>query len=199
MIHSVIFIGNSNKHPDVVLTSLLFPLRHFQTGSGKYHSDRALRPSRGLRSAGGRSVQDNFKRIFFAKGVHALIDTIRANVDRLSGLKKDLALFALGKTCMSGKGGFGHFSSSTRYGKREDSPEEFKARFRKNAARINALVFDNGKECKAFRKDINEFLPEAKVDLAYFDPPYATEFSTTNYEKAYHFVEGLLTYWKRVD
>ena len=34
-----------------------------------------------------------------------------------------------------------------------------------------------------------------KADLAYFDPPYATEFSTTNYEQAYHFVEGLMTYW----
>jgi len=34
------------------------------------------------------------------------------------------------------------------------------------------------------------------VDLAYFAPPYATEFSTTNYEKAYHFVEGLMAYPK---
>jgi adenine-specific DNA methylase len=144
----------------------------------------------------GTFVRDNFKGIFFAKGVHGLIDTIRANIDRLSGFKKDIALFALGKTCMSGKGGFGHFSSSTRYGKREDSPEEFKDRLRKNVARINALVFDNGKECKASRKDINDFLPEAKADLAYFDPPYATEFSTTNYEKSYHFVEGLMTYWE---
>jgi adenine-specific DNA-methyltransferase len=143
----------------------------------------------------GTFVRDNFKGIFFAKGVHGLIDTIRANIDRLTGFKKDLALFALGKTCMSGKGGFGHFSSSTRYGKREDTPEEFKERFRKNVARINALVFDNGKECKAHRKDINDFLQNVKADLAYFDPPYATEFSTTNYEKAYHFVEGLMTYW----
>jgi len=143
----------------------------------------------------GAFVRDNFKGIFFAKGVHGLIDAIRANIDRLTGFKKDLALFALGKTCMSGKGGFGHFSSSTRYGKREDTPEEFKNRFRKNVARINALVFDNGKECKAHRKDVNEFLQGAKADLAYFDPPYATEFSTTNYEKAYHFVEGLMTYW----
>ncbi len=140
-------------------------------------------------------VQDNFKGIFFAKGVHALIDTLRANCDRLSGLKKDIALFALGKTCMSGKGGFGHFSSSTDYGKRQDSPEEFKKRFADNLARINALVFDNGKENKAFRQDINEMLPKMKADLAYFDPPYATEFSTTNYERAYHFVEGLMTYW----
>ena len=66
----------------------------------------------------GTFVRDNFKGIFFAKGVHGLIDNIRANADKLEGFKKDIALFALGKTCMSGKGGFGHFSSSTRYGKR---------------------------------------------------------------------------------
>ncbi len=76
----------------------------------------------------GSFVQDNFKGIFFAKGVHALIDTIRANCDKLSGFKKDIALFGLGKTCMSGKGGFGHFSSSTDYGRRQDTPDEFKDR-----------------------------------------------------------------------
>lgn len=143
----------------------------------------------------GTFVRDNFKGLFFADGVHKVIDTIRANADALSGFKKDIALFALGKTCMSGKGGFGHFSSSTDYGKRKDTPDEFKERFSDNVARINALVFDNGKECKTLRKDINEALADARVDLAYFDPPYATEFSTTNYEKAYHFVEGLMTYW----
>lgn len=40
-------------------------------------------------------MQDKFKGIFFAKGVHSLIDTRRANCDKLSGLKKDNALFAL--------------------------------------------------------------------------------------------------------
>lgn len=143
----------------------------------------------------GTFVRDKFKGIFFASGVHGVIDQVRANADKLEGFKKDIALFALGKTCMSGKGGFGHFSSSTDYGKRQDTPEEFRQRFADNIARINALIFDNGKECKASNKDINEVLPEAKVDLAYFDPPYATEFSTTNYEKSYHFVEGLMTYW----
>ena len=147
----------------------------------------------------GSFVQENFKGIFFAKGVHALIDTIRANCDKLSGFKKDIALFGLGKTCMSGKGGFGHFSSSTDYGRRQDTPDEFKDRLRKNLQRINALVFDNDKENKAYRQDINDLLPKAKADLAYFDPPYATEFSTTNYERAYHFVEGLMTYWEGLE
>ena len=173
-----------------------------------YHAARAIVENNSVRvsqeeldglladnAKAGTFVRDKFNGLFFADGVHKVIDTIRANADKLEGYKKDVALFALGKTCMSGKGGFGHFSSSTDYGKRQDTPEEFKSRFADNVARINALIFDNGKECKAYRKDINEILSDAKVDLAYFDPPYATEFSTTNYEKSYHLVEGLMTYW----
>ena len=138
-------------------------------------------------------VQDNFKGIFFPKGVHALIDSLRANCDDLSGYKKDIALFALGKTCTSGNGGFGHFTCS--YVKRQYTPDEFKKRLKANIERINALIFDNGKENKAYRGDVNEILPKVKADLAYFDPPYATEFSSINYEYFYHFVEGLMTYW----
>ncbi len=140
-------------------------------------------------------VQDNFKGIFFQKGVHAIIDSVRANCDDLSGYKKDIALFALGKACIGGTGGFGHFSSSTDYCKRQGTPDDFKKRLKKNLRRINALIFDNGKENRAYRGDVNEVLPKVRADLAYFDPPYATEFSTTNYEKTYHFVEGLMTYW----
>ncbi len=140
-------------------------------------------------------VRDTFKGIFFAQGVHGIIDNIRANCDSFKGYKKDIALFALGKTCLSGKGGFGHFSAATENGKRQDTPDEFTERLKGNIARINALIFDDGKPCKASREDVNAFLPKADVDLAYFDPPYATEFSTTNYERSYHFVEGLMTYW----
>lgn len=174
-----------------------------------YHAARAIIENSSVRitqeeldtlladnSKAGTFVRDNFKSLFFADGVHKVIDTVRANIDALSGFKKDIALFALGKACLGGKGGFGHFSSSTDYGKRQDTPDEFMERFAGNVARVNALVFDNDKECKACRKDINDILSESKVDLAYFDPPYATEFSTTNYEKNYHFVEGLMTYWE---
>jgi adenine-specific DNA-methyltransferase len=141
-------------------------------------------------------VRDNFKGIFFAEGVHAVIDQIRANCDDLAGYKKDIALFCLGKTCLGGKGGFGHFSASTVSSGHQDNPDEFRERFRKNAKRINGLIFDNGEENKAYRDDINQILPKVKADLAYFDPPYATEYSTTNYEKFYHFIEGLMTYWE---
>jgi adenine-specific DNA-methyltransferase len=144
----------------------------------------------------GTFVRDNFKGIFFAEGVHGVIDTIRSNCERLEGYKKDIALFALGKTCMSGKGGFGHFSASTSFGRRQDNPDEFRERMRGNIERINALVFDSGQACQAFCEEVGALLPRVKADLVYFDPPYATEFSTTNYEKSYHFIEGLMTYWK---
>ena len=149
----------------------------------------------------GDFVQETFRSKFFQSGVHLIIDNIRANINVLKGYKKDIALFALGKTCISGSGSYGHFASTSKgNGKRRaDTPKEFSERFRNNVIRINALVFDNGKDNKAFNKDILEVLPAAKVNLAYFDPPYATEFSTTNYETSYHFVEGLMTYWKNLE
>ena len=149
----------------------------------------------------GDFVQETFRGKFFQSGVHGIIDNIRLNIDGLQGYKKDIALFALGKTCISGSGSYGHFASTSKgSGNRHaDTPKAFTDRFRNNIVRINSLVFDNGKENKVFCKDILEVIPEAKVDLAYFDPPYATEYSTTNYEASYHFIEGLMTYWKGLE
>jgi len=146
-------------------------------------------------SDAGTFIQKNFHGIFFKNDVLALLDVLRANIDALSGTQKSMALFALGKTCMSG-GGFGHFSSSTKGGQRHYTVESFIEHYRDNLLRINALVFDNGKENKAFNGDILDTAPKVKADLVYFDPPYATQFSSTNYEKYYHFVEGLMDYWK---
>ena len=153
-------------------------------------------------SKAGNFVQETFRGKFFQTGVHALIDNIRANINALSGFKKDLALFTLGKTCTSAAGSFGHFQSANSRGGKDrspDTPKRFIERFRENFERINGLVFDNEQENKAYRKDILEIFDEVKVDLAYFDPPYATHFSVTNYENSYHFIEGLMTYWKGLE
>ncbi len=150
----------------------------------------------------GSFVQETFRGKFFQIGVHALIDNIRANIDALSGFKKDLALFMLGKTCISSAGSFGHFQSANNKGTKDrypDTPKEFIERFKQNVERINGLVFNNEQDNKAYRKDILDIFDEVKVDLAYFDPPYATQFSTTNYETSYHFIEGLMTYWKGLE
>lgn len=146
-------------------------------------------------SDAGDFIRKNFKGIFFKDETLTLLDHLRANIDALSGVKKSIALFAFGKTCISG-GGFGHFNTTTEEGKRHYTPDTFIEYYRQNLYRINALIFDNGKENKAHRGDIVDIAPKVKADLVYFDPPYATQFSTTHYEKAYHFVEGLMTYWK---
>jgi len=142
-------------------------------------------------------VRKHFKGIYFEPGVHAVIDTIRSNIDStgLGGYKRDIALFALGKACITGKGGFGHFGTTKKQEGRADNPKGFKERFAANCRRINALVFKGERPCKAHQGDTRKILPGLKADAAYFDPPYATQFSQTNYERAYHFVEGLMTWW----
>ena len=143
----------------------------------------------------GTFVRDNFKGLFFGRGVHSLIDQFRANCNLLIGYKKDIALFALGKTCISSTCGFGHFASTTSSIRPFCHPNEFKERFKSNLYNINSLVFDNGRSNKAINMDVIDAIPKVKTDMIFFDPPYATEFSATNYEKLYHFVEGLMVYW----
>ncbi|MDP8237862.1 MAG: DNA adenine methylase, partial [Candidatus Hatepunaea meridiana] len=124
----------------------------------------------------GDFVQETFRGKFFQSGVHQIIDNIRANIDDVKGYKKDIALFALGKTCISAAGSYGHFGSASRGGgnRRADTPKGFTERFNGTITRINALLFDNDKEYRAFNKDILDIFSDVKVDLAYFDPPYAT-------------------------
>jgi len=156
-----------------------------------YHTARAIIENRSVRVTDGELdalvaenpkagdfVQRTFKGIYFSAGIHRVIDHIRANINALSGFKKDIALFALGKTCITGS--FGHFSSTTEAAKRKYTPERFQP-------------------CRALNKDVLAAVAEAKVDLAYFDPPYATQFSTTNYERIYHFIEGLMVYWEGLE
>lgn len=144
----------------------------------------------------GTFVRDTFKGLYFGKGVHSLIDQYRANCDFFDGYKKDIALFALGATCISSTCGFGNFTATSSDNKPLCIPSEFKERFRLNMQKVNSLVFDNGRPNRAMRMDVKDALPLVQTDMIFFDTPYATEFSVTNYEKSYHFVEGLMTYWK---
>jgi len=147
-------------------------------------------------------VQDNFSDKFFAPDIHKVIDIIRFNIDylELKEYQRNIALFALGKTCITNNSSFGHFSSSIYHtdwgGRNHHKASEFIKSFKNNVKTINSLVFDNGIPCKSYNDDINNIIKNVNVDLAYFDPPYATQFSTTNYEKNYHFVEGLIDLWK---
>ena len=144
-------------------------------------------------------VAENFQDLYFNEGVHAVIDQLRANIEGLESYRKDIALFALGKTCITGTT-FGHFNSTQKFeGKRADSPDSFKSRFVANCKNINSLVVDTGQEHKAIKGDIREMAKEVEADLAYFDPPYATEFTAKSYAEYYHFVEGLMINWQGIE
>ncbi len=146
----------------------------------------------------GTYVYDNYKQMYFHKGVHQRIDLIRANIENLKGYKRDIALFALGRACMQATD-HGHFSSRKPDSRSIFNADEFDKAFRKFATKISMLVFDNGQENKALVGDIEKVLPQVQADLVYFDPPYATQFSAANYTAMYHFVEGLMTYWQGME
>jgi len=154
-------------------------------------------------------IKKTFGNVYFTPSVLNELDSLRFNIDKLKGYKKDIALFGLGKTVTQAQK-FGNFQVTKhtpvvkKYAKPLSKiPNRFDEKFKENIYQINDLVFDNGKQNKAYREDVDKvvkrlFRKKAKKDktLAYFDPHYVTQFSNTNYEKHQHFVEGLMSYWK---
>ena len=156
----------------------------------------------------GSFCVDQFHGYYFTKPILRFLDSAWANIQYLKGYKHDLALTALGWT-VTGKAKFGQFSRSkkgltgpvrnpeNRQTSLTNIPlSDFAARFRVNLKRVNRLVFDNGQENKAIRKDALEALKTEACDLVYADPPYITQFGTNDYERNLHFVEGLMTMWE---
>ena len=138
----------------------------------------------------GDFVQKHYKGKFWKKGVHKTIDEVRENIDALKGFKKDIALAALGGTMLSARGWFPQFTTS-KVADGGYSPEMFKSRLSEVIRRLNEMVFE-GPACEAHNKDVREFLPKVQADLAYFDPPYVTEFSAANYSVNYHVIEAVM-------
>jgi len=56
----------------------------------------------------------------------------------------------------------------------------------------NRLIFDNGKENKVMQGDTIELVKDIKVDLVYWDPPYAD--ASNDYEATYRLLEYFVTY-----
>ncbi len=159
----------------------------------------------------GTFCVDNFYGYYFTKPILQFLDQAWANIQHLSGYKKDLALTALGWTVV-GKAKFGQFSRSKK-GLRGPASNltgrqtsltniplaDFTKLFRLHLARANRLVFDNGKDNKATRLDAVKALKSNECDLVYADPPYITQFGSNDYESNLHFVEGLMTMWDGKD
>jgi adenine-specific DNA-methyltransferase len=165
----------------------------------------------------GTFIVDNFSGYYYTKRVLSWLDQVWANIQKLSGYKKDLALGALGNT-VKAKSLYGQFHRSkinlkAELGTEADAEMEADAggfkesqltsipissmveSFKRYANQLNRLVFDNGQECKAFHGDAVEAVRKYGADVLYLDPPYITEFSNNDYEYSLHFVEGLMNRW----
>jgi len=150
----------------------------------------------------GTFVQDKFNGIFFTPDDLAFIDLVW---ERIAGLatseKKDLAIAALIRACMKKqpRGVFtvGNLPNGViRYDDgRRDVRLSIRDHFREQAKVLNGLVFDNGAQCTAEKRDALESISR-RFDLVYFDPPYVPRSDDNCYVKRYHFLEGLATYWK---
>jgi len=171
-------------------------------------SDEDIESLFAANAGAGDFCEKHFHGYYFTRPILHFLDVAWANIQKLSGYKKDLALAALGWTVV-GKAKFGQFSRSKKgLTGPVSNPEgrqtsltniplsDFEHRFRLNLARINKLVFDNGQENKATRLDAVEAVRKTNCDLVYADPPYITHFGTNDYEMNLHFVEGLMTMWK---
>ncbi len=142
---------------------------------------------RGAGRDAGTFIVDHFYG-YYTKPVLHWLDQVWANIQKLPGYKKDLALAALGNT-VKAKSAFGQFSRSKMNRKADleavasleqsqlSNPplSKFIESFKRSVRQLNNLVFDNGKECKAFNLDAAEAVRRYGADVLYLDPPYVTD------------------------
>ena len=144
-------------------------------------------------------VSDTFKGLYFSDEDNSFIDTIRSNIQKLSGkTKQDLAMSALIRACLK-KRPRGIFTyTGLRYDDgRRDLKLSLKEQFLNAIDQINNAVFNNNQKNSARLGDAME--SRQKADLVYIDPPYYSPLSDNEYVRRYHFLEGLARNWDGVE
>lgn len=151
--------------------------------------------------APGRSswtfIQHTFKDIFYTPEDLQFLDRISSNIARVEQpYARALAYAALIRSCLK-KQPRGVFTfSGNRYNDgRRDLRLSIEEHFHEQVELFNRIVFSNGKRNTATRSDVFA-LSTRGIDLVYLDPPYVPRSDDNCYVKRYHFLEGLVTYWK---
>jgi len=152
-------------------------------------------------------IRDTFKDIYYTDEENKWLDIVVQNIRRMDDLyKKALAYYALFQACLV-KRPFNLFHRRNLYlrfadvkrtfGNKVTWDRPFEEHFVDFVNEINYLVYDNGKENKAYNLDVFEI--EGDIDLVYIDPPYTSSKGVSvDYLSFYHFLEGLADYenWK---
>jgi adenine-specific DNA methylase len=155
-------------------------------------------------------IQEKFKDIFYYDDENAWLDMAVTNIRTLKPLKRAVAFTALFQACII-KRPYNLFHRKNLYMRSADVKRNFGNKttwdkpfpeyFQKFVKEVNGTVFSNGKQCKAFNKDIFEI--SNSYDLVYIDTPYINASGVgIDYLNFYHFLEGMVDYdsWpSRVD
>ncbi len=116
---------------------------------------------------GGCSIQEDGLKKPWQRHNTRKLDAIREEIDvlHLSNVEKAVALTSLILAMDRVDNSMGHFASYLHTW----SPRSY------HEMQLTVPhVFDHAAEHQVFRRDIFELLPDAPVDLAYFDPPYGS-------------------------
>lgn len=149
-------------------------------------------------------IERTFDGIFFSRPELRFLDDFWGNLRSVAEPStRNLALTALIRSCMKRqpRGVFtvaNGTDGSSRYDDgRRDVRLTLREHFVEQAALVNSLVFDNGRENTAARADAFAGVDGADApDLVYLDPPYVPRADDNCYVKRYHFLEGLSYYWE---
>lgn len=159
-----------------------------------------------------RFIEETFGGIFFTLDDLRFLDTVWARLDSWAAPEGDsharaLVLAALARACMKRqpRGVFTVAGDPERYKDgRRDLRLPVSQLFRESLHVFQEAVFDNGRDNQALRADVFE-LPSVlgkaleTIDLVYLDPPYVPRADDNCYIKRYHFVEGLMSWWRAPD
>jgi len=150
-------------------------------------------------------IAETFKDIYYTDEENQWLDTVVQNIERMENIyKKALAYYALFQACLV-KRPFNLFHRKNLYlrfaevkrtfGNKATWDKSFDEHFMDFIREINYLVYDNGKENKAYNLDVFEI--KGEFDLVYIDPPYTSSKGVSvDYKNFYHFLEGLASYEK---
>jgi len=148
-------------------------------------------------------IADTFKDIYYTDEENQWLDTAVQNIERMEGIyRKALAYYALFQACLV-KRPFNLFHRKNLYirfaevertfGNKATWDRPFDEHFIDFIREINYLVYDNGKENRAYNLDVFEI--KGDFDLVYIDPPYTSSKGVSvDYKNFYHFLEGLVNY-----
>ncbi len=159
-----------------------------------------------------RFIEETFGGIFFTLDDLRFLDTVWARIDTWETTAEHhharaLVLAALARACMKRqpRGVFTVAGDPERYKDgRRDLRLPLSQLFRESLDVFQGAVFDNGRDNRALRADVFA-LPEVlgktleDIDLVYLDPPYVPRADDNCYIKRYHFVEGLMSWWRAPD